>query len=234
MCFSVHEKATQMNYTTFCERVEHNTKILKKALKHKKSRISILTDLYTWDTAPGELHDSEIISNAFDILPAAYLGLLANTKKNGTDAFAVDSNNQITNYELKTATIRGADVWKTVRGTLYKGNRTTEYDKVNVRSALNASYKLWTSNNVNSKRIKTVLLVSDTDNNSINYFDAYELDGNTIFNYLIRTKSKNRTIKFGTFYNYGQRSDTVVPLEGIESWENNIRRSAPIKKNGYV
>lgn len=222
-----------MNYRTFRKRVSHNTRVLKEALDNNESRISILTKLYTWDSKPGELNDSEILANAFDLLPAAYLGLLASTKKTGFDAFSVSPNNQITNYELKTACRRGSDVWKTKSGTLYIGNRTTKQDKANIRSSFNASYTLQTLKNIQTKRVKTVLMVSDIDDHSINYFDAYELDGNTIINYLVRTKCKNRAIKFVTFYNNGCRAKTVVELEGFENWENRIRKNAPTKRIGF-
>lgn len=221
-----------MNYVTFQNKVAHNTIVLKEALNSNKSRMSVLSQLHTWDTGPGELHDNIIMSKAFDILPAAYLGLLANTKQNGFDAFAVLPNNNIINYELKTACRKGSEAWKTKEGTLYFGARTTKNDKVSIRSAFNASYSLQTFKNIQTKRVKTILMVSDLDDNSINYFDAYELDGNTIISYLTRTNCKNRTIKFGTFYNNGHRSETVVELEGFQNWENKIRENAPIKKIG--
>ena len=216
-----------MNHQTFCKRVNHNTKILKRAIAENRPIVSILGDLYTWTSKPGELHSSVIMRNAHDLIPSAYLGLLANVDNNGIDAFEVDSTNNIINYELKTAEIRSRTVWKGARGALYIGSLKTPKDKASVASFLTAKYVFSKNTNRTTKYMKTVLMVCDTDGQD-GYFDAYEMSGTPLINFL--NKKTNRIlIKLSAFMNQGKKAKTTVPLEGYHSWKNRISQTAPLK-----
>lgn len=219
------------NYRTFRRRVEHNTKVLKKALRRGQTLTNILDKLYTWTTKPGELHTSVILRNAHDIIPAAYLGLLVNIEPTGVDAFKMDSKNKCIQYELKTTEIRGKKIWQGVKGGLYIGNPMSKSKYSGITSDMTASYNCLSANTLHSKHIKTVLMVCDTDGTQDGYFDAWELEGNTIAKHLKHKFNRTSvTISLGTFMREGKRSNTVVKLEGFQNWKNRIKSMAPIIK----
>ncbi len=218
-----------MNYRTFRHRVNHNTKVLKTAIAEGRPIVSILGDLYTWCSKPGELHSSVIMRNAHDLIPAAYLGLLANMSKNGTDAFDVDKNNNVIHCELKTAEIRSRTIWKGKRGALYIGNLTTKQDKQQVSSMLTAKYKFSKNTNRSTKYMRTIFMVCDTDGPD-GYIDAYEMSGQPLINFLNKsTKSNVILIKLCAFMNQGKKAKTTVPLEGYNVWAKKIAETAPLK-----
>lgn len=220
-----------MSYREFKRRVNHNTKILKEALSKDEPLIGILSKLYTYTTKPDELHSSVIIRNAHDMLPAAYLGLLVNVHNNGVDAYEVTKSNEIVFYELKTSEIRSSLVWKGPRGGLNIGDHSDKNKTSAVTSYLSASYSFSTEQIINSKRMKTILLVCDTDGPD-GYFDAWELDGDTVVDYYINGRTGQVDIKFGSFMKNGRRSKTVVPLLGIEKWKEQVGARAPTRSIG--
>lgn len=220
-----------MSYSTFRRRVRHNTAVLRDALASGRSLITIIPELYTWTTAPGELHSSILIRNAHDMLPSAYLGLLPNIQSNGIDAFRVTADGQLIQYELKTAEICGDKVWKGPRGGLYLGDNRSKTTKIGVTSSLNASYNLRTIGNAATKRMRTVLMISDTSG-ADGYFDAWELDGDTIMDEYIGDRIGQLDIKLSSFMLHGRRASTVVPLRGFEDWKAEIAVRAPLKLTG--
>jgi hypothetical protein len=217
-----------MSYSTFRRRVRHNTAVLQEALDEGKPLITIISDLYTWTTAPGELHSSVLIRNAHDMLPSAYLGLLPNIQANGIDAFRVNNDGQLIEYELKTAEIRSSQIWKGPKGGLYTGDHRSKTTKSSVTSTLSAHYKFSTADNAATKRMKTVLLICDTDGPD-GYFDAWEMDGDVIMDSYIRDRIGKVDIKLGSFMLHGRRAKTVVPLKGFGAWKQEIERMAPLK-----
>lgn len=216
-----------MNYRTFRACVNHNTKVLKLAIAEGRPIVSILGDLYTWTSKPGELHSSVIMRNAHDLIPAAYLGLLANVNNTGTDAFEVDKNNTIIHCELKTSEIRSRTIWKGSRDALYIGSLSTPKDKASVASFLSAKYAFSKNTNRTTKYMKTILMVCDTDGPD-GYFDAYEMSGSPLIKFLNK-KSNRILIKFSAFMNQGTKAKTTVPLEGYHNWRNRIAQTAPLK-----
>jgi hypothetical protein len=208
-----------MNYKEFQRRVDHNTQILKSALESKEPILSILPKIYTYDTKPGELNSSALLRKGHDMLPAAYLGLLANTSRVGADAFKVLGNNHKIKYELKTSEINSDLIWAGALGGLYLGSpgRTT---KISLTSALAAQYTLDTEDIIESKNLNTVLMISDSKKDG--YITAYELDGETIISYINRTSNKTRDIKLCTFQKHGWNAQTVIPLMGFEQWKKSI------------
>jgi hypothetical protein len=215
-----------MSYSTFRRRVRHNTAVLRDALAQGKPLISIVSELYTWTTGPGELHSSVLIRNAHDMLPAAYLGLLPNIQPNGIDAYQVTADGQRMEYELKTAEIRGDQVWQGPNGGLYLGDHTAKNKRIAVTSSLNAKYNLHTAGNAETKRMRTVLLICDTSGPD-GYFDAWELDGDTIMQEHIRDRIGTIQIKLGSFMLRGRRAKTVVLLRGFDDWRAEIAARAP-------
>jgi hypothetical protein len=218
------------SYRTFRRRVAHNTRVLKNALRKGKSLVTIIDQLYTWTTKPGELHSSVLIRNAHDIIPAAYLGLLVNVNATGIDAFKMNIKNQRIDYELKTAEIRGNKIWQGIKGGLYIGNSVSRDKFSGITSQMTASYNFSTKNIINSKHIKTVLMVCDTSGRD-GYFDAWELDGSLIAKFL-KPKLGNVTISLGTFMREGKQAKTVVDMEGFSNWRQRIADIAPVKLVG--
>lgn len=218
----------KMSRREFARRVNHNTRILKAALATKESLINILPKLYTYTTEPGKLHSSVIIRNAHDMLPAAYLGLLVNVHNNGVDAYEVDKNGVLIFYELKTSEVPSDLIWKGAQGGLYLGNSAKKSQTVGLTSHLHASYQFTTEAIINSKRMRTILMVCDT-NGEDGYFDAWELDGDIVVDHYIKGRTGNITIKLGSFMKNGHRATTVVPLRGFEDWREEVAAKAPRK-----
>lgn len=215
-----------MSYRTFRRRVAHNTSVLKTAIANGDALITILPKLYTWTSKPGELHSSVLVRNAHDMLPAAYLGLLVNIDANGIDAYSVKYDGTVVYYELKTSEIRSSKIWQGPQGGLYIGVPGNKNKYSGVTSAMGARYGDLTENVLESKRMKTILLVCDTDG-SDGYFDAFELAPDTIMD-KINGRVGSVHIKLGSFINSGVRAKTVVNVEGFENWRNRIRNSAPV------
>lgn len=214
-----------MSYRTFRRRVAHNTKILKEAIARDEALINILPKLYTWTTKPGELHSSVIVRNAHDMLPAAYLGLLVNIDANGIDAYSVKTDGTVVYYELKTSEIRSSKIWKGPQGGLYIGNPANKNLYKGITSAMSAMYSALSEKVLESKRMKTILLVCDTDG-SDGYFDAFELEADVIMD-KICNRIGSVKIPLGSFINSGARAKTVVEVEGFDNWRNRIRNAAP-------
>jgi hypothetical protein len=216
-----------MSYSTFRRRVRHNTEVLRTALAKGKPLITIVPDLYTWTTVPGELHSSVLIRNAHDMLPAAYLGLLPSIQANGIDAFKILSSGELLEYELKTAEIRSDQVWKGVRGGLYIGNHINKSLFKGVTSALNAKYNFHSEENLQSKRMRTVLMICDTSGND-GYFDAWEMAGDDVMDY-INGRVGQVQIMLGGFMRLGKRANTVVSLKGFDAWKSEVEIKAPVR-----
>jgi hypothetical protein len=209
-----------MNHSEFSRRVSHNTKVLKETIKAKKPVIDILSKIYTFDTEPGELNSAILLRKGHDMLPATYLGLLANTKRVGADAFKFQRNNCKVSYELKTSEVNSKLIWKGVRGGLYLGLPGNTQRSATLTSSLSAQYTLDTQNIIASKNINTVLMISDS--NKDGYVAAYALDGETVVEYINRTSCKNREVKLCTFQAYGKEIETVIPLIGFDAWKQSI------------
>lgn len=222
------EIGCDMKYGAFRRRIRHNTAVLKKALDQREKLITILPNLYTMTTGPGELHSSVMIRNAHDILPSAFIGALASINANGTDAYQITPNDEEIQIELKTSEIDSRKVWKGVRGGLYTGKCNSKASKVAVTSHLNASYQFDSEAIKNEKRVKTVLIVCDTASEIDTYFDAWEIDGNILVDEYLHNKT-TAAIKLGSFMLHGKRAKTVVDLEGIDTWKKRVGANAPIK-----
>lgn len=215
-----------LSYKEFRRRVNHNTNVLQLALANGENLIHILPRLYTMTSKPHELNSSILIRNAHDMLPAAYYGALANLNNNGADAFMVKPDHEHIKIEFKTSEIDSRKVWQGIRGGLYTGKANTKASRTTITSALVASYCLHTESIKQAKKIKTVLMISDTAADG--YFDAWEMDGETVVKGYLHDKSFNATIKLGSFMKNGKRAKTVVPLIGLEAWSDKVREHAPV------
>lgn len=219
-----------MKYREFQKRVKNNTQVLKQALEDKKPLVSILPELATFNSLPGKLHTSVILRKAHDILPAAYLGLLANIESNGTDAFKVLKDNTVVPYELKTSEIDSTKIWRGEHDGLYIGQNSIVKNNASIRSRLRAHYKKMSPATLLSKKMHTILLVSDISGCD-GYFAAYEMEPDVILKeYLTKiekSEASNFSIKMGGFLKFGRPAKTVVPLTGYLEWEENVRKIAP-------
>lgn len=218
-----------MKFEEFNTRVEHNTQVLRNALDNNQNLVSIADKLYTWDNAPGELHFSILMRNLHDIIPCAYLGALANTKRNGVDGFVVKPNEKVECLEVKTSEIASTKVWKGEKGGLNTGVGKGRYQRTALTSACAAKYVCHTKSNLISKNMRTILFIADTDNlictNS--YIDAWELCGKAVMQYLQLSENKKRSIKFGSFLLRGFKAKTTVPLVGFDAFKAKLQEVAP-------
>ena len=216
-----------MDYITYEARTVYNTLVLKNALERDIPLTAILHELYTWDSEPGETHFHVLMRNAHDIIPAAFLGVLASTNNNGVDAYSIDEDGKVTEIEIKTSEIDSSNIWKGREGGLYVGLQNNTDRRAAITSRMAASYTCHSDANKLSKNMRTVFMITDT-NDSHTYIDAWELDGAAVMEYLHLSKNKYRSIKFGSFRKNGRRSETVVPLESFDNWKERI--SANVKE----
>tara|TARA_B110000503_G_scaffold134602_1_gene213863 strand:- start:1458 stop:2162 length:705 start_codon:yes stop_codon:yes gene_type:complete len=229
-----------MDYKEFTKRVKHNTRILKHALDNDTNLVTIVSQFYTWQSAPGELHFSVLMRNLHDIIPSVFLGALANLDNNGIDSFIVNADNTVEHLEMKTSEIASKKVWKGALGGLCVGIGAGRTQRQAITSALSASYNCHTHENLLSKNMRTVLFITDTDNlvTSNTYIDAWELSGEAVIEYLQLSTVKKRDIKFSSFMKNGFKAKTVVPLVGFEKLKKTLEKSSLnrnqwLKNNGY-
>ena len=215
-----------MEKIEFDRRVAHNTSVLLEALNNDVPLTAILHRVYTWKYAPGELHFNILLRNGFDIIPSLFLGVLANCDANGIDAHEVLNNGEIVDIEIKTSEVRTSRLWAGAQGGLYSGLQNTKTRRVALTSGLAAAYQCYSSENKLSKNMRTVFMITDTDELNT-YIDAYEMEGDTVMKYLFLSNCKNRSIKLGSFMKEGHQSSTVVPLEGFDNWKRRIRNKVP-------
>lgn len=218
-----------MNKAEFDQRVKHNTKVLKKALKNNQSLITTLDKIYTWTSKPGELHFNVLLRNGYDMIPSLFLGALANINANGIDCYRVLNNNDIEHLEIKTSEINSLSIWKGPKGGLFVGKGYKETQRSAITSKLQASYAFHTKENIDTKNMRTVLFICDT-NNSNTFIDAWEMSGNDVLNYLKLSDNRYRSIKFSSFMKVGKQTKTVVKLEGFDKFKKRIEKVVPSKE----
>jgi len=230
-----------MDYQEFKRRVDYNTNVLQNALTDNIPLTMIASEVYTWNNAPGETNFSILMRNMHDIIPSVFLGALASLDNNGIDAYIVQPDNTLEELEIKTSEVASKRVWRGARGGLYTGIGQGKTQKAALTSGLQASYTLHTWENLQSKNMRTVLMVVDTDEMLVknSYIDAWELTGDAVVEYLGRSNVKQRTIKLGSFMMQGRQSETVVPLMGFEKFRDQLERHAPFRdtwliENGYL
>ena len=227
-----------IDYKTFTKLTRFNTALLKQAIKNGTPLTDILSSLKTLSsvTKKEPLHNSIIMRKAFDLLPAAYLGLLAYTKPNGPDAIRVMPDGEIIDYELKTSEINSKSLWQSAGGTVYRGAVNNKDYRASLKANFGATYKLYTSGMVNSKNMRTVLMCADVAGKD-GYFDAWELSGDQIVDRLqtdMWGNSKDPTtqaktkISLNTFHNFGTPAETVIRLKGYDKWLSEILGNLPV------
>ena len=216
-----------MTYDEFTDAVAYNKRMLEQVLAHGKNLTEVLHLLRFWNANPSP-HWTQLCMNAFDLIPSAYLGLLADISRQGTDAYRVLPDGSVEKYELKIGTIKGDCVWKGPKGGLYVGE-PIENRYSSVTSKLTATYTIHSVSNIDRKRIKTILLISD-ESEADGFIDAWEMDGNTIVDQYLKERKGTLDIKLGSFMKHGKRADTLIPLEGFDAWSDRIRELAPMHR----
>jgi hypothetical protein len=216
-----------MTYDEFNDAVAYNKRMLEHVLKNGKSLTEVLHLLKFWNANPSP-HWTQLCLNSFDLISAAYLGLLADINRQGTDAYRVLPTGSVEKYELKTGSIKGDCIWKGPRGGLYVGE-PVKNKYAAITSKLSASYAIHTTENINSKRMRTVLLITD-EADPDGFIDAWEMDGDIVVDNYIKNRKGNLTIKLGSFMKHGKRAETVIPLEGFDAWSDRIRKLAPMQR----
>jgi hypothetical protein len=210
-----------MNYEEFKIKVSYNTERLKETIANNGCLTTLLSQVYTINHAPGECHSSVLMRNSHDIIPSLYLGALASTNNNGTDAYIVKEDDSIEGIEIKTSEFDSQKVWKGPQGGLCIGlsNEKNRYSALTSKVA--AAYDLKTQEILKTKCMRTVMMITDTSGPNT-YLDAWEIDGRTAIELLSRTTCNTRNIKFGSFLKYGQPAKTTVPLIGFQAYKQHL------------
>ena len=215
-----------MDYNTFASLVDHNTAMLKQTLaKQDASLLELPPRMYAWNQARGG-HFQVLGGKVFDFIPSAFLGLLPSTEKTGTDAYKVLPDGTVVPFELKTTMVAGDMVWQTKSGSLKIG-KPVKNGYAELASRLSAAYSVTDPSKIHRKNMQTILLISDVSEGDT-YIDAWQMDGNKVVEYINgRTKCD---IKLSSFMLHGSRAETVVPLEGYDSWKARLSVLAPVHK----
>ena len=210
-----------MNLTTkqITDRIDYNTRLVLNAINSGQSVFCILPFVKVVDY-DNLLHGNKIIRNINDIIPAIMLGLLPAVARHGYDAVGVEDG-EIIEYELKISSFNTQQVWSGSRGALYIGLENTPARRVRLASYLCGSFNINSDACRESKNRRTILLVANESLPPEEVFvDAYELSGSVVMEYLNKSLNSTRTIKLGTFLNYGNPRTGIVPFIG---WHRHYR-----------
>lgn len=216
-----------MDYKEFKYRVTYNSAVIKDALYKNEKIVTVIDNLYTFDSKPKELSSLTLVRKAYDIIPACYIGALASVKSNGTDAYIVDEENNIEHLEIKTSEVVGEQIWQGPKGGIRVGVNTGN----DLKTALGANYTIQTQKIVESKKMRTVLMIAD--NRFEGFVDSYEIDSNNTGN-LIQEKMKLKqsfSIGFHEFLKHGKQSQSMIPMMGYYNWIDIIKKTAPVCAN---
>lgn len=216
-----------MDYREFKYRVTYNSSVIKEALDKNEKIVTVLDNLYTFDSKPKELSSLTLVRKAYDIIPACYIGALASIKSNGTDAYIVDKENNIEHLEIKTSEVIGDQIWQGPKGGIRVGANSGS----DLKSALGANYTIQTEKIVESKKMRTVLMIAD--NRFEGFIDSFEIEPSNIGN-LIEGKMKLKqsfSIGLHEFLRHGKPAESMIPMMGYYNWIDIIRKTAPVCHN---
>lgn len=222
------------------KRVEYNTKIAQSYYEKEGATglISMLPYLYAFDGKTSELHIAFLIKNAYDIIPSVLLGYLPCVTNHGADGIALVGN-KFVELEYKWATTNTENNWTTDlrKKVIYRGLANTKTRRQCFRSSIQGAFQVHSDACIESKRRRTILLVSDSSVPDCIFVDAFELDGDTTHKYISGTNcygrertTKFRNIKVATFLNQGRSVKHRSFLDdGIrfEDYENLLLENLP-------
>jgi hypothetical protein len=217
-----------MDQSLYFEYTTENQEILADMLE---TGFYDLSRLHIFETVKTVRPLSFYLHKGFDLIAAAAAGCLIYPTRTGADAAYVDPDNTadgFTDVELKFAEVDQNKIFQSWKNTLYVAKDIEHARHKNTRSSLRssieASYKLHSLANRQSKNMPTILVAFDRTANEI--IDVYKLDGETVMKYLNRSEKANRTIKLSAFVEHG----TQVPCDlsyGLQSWEMKMQYIAP-------
>lgn len=216
-----------MDYKEFNYRVTYNSAVIKEALYQNKKIVTVLDDLYTFDSKPKELSSLTLVRKAYDIIPACYIGALASIKSNGTDAFIVDQDNNVEHLEIKTSEVAGDQIWQGPKGGIRVGANSGS----DLKSALGANYTIQTERIIDSKKMRTVLMIAD--NRFEGFIDSFEIEPENIGNLITEKMTLKQSFSIGLheFLRHGKPSTSTIPMMGYNNWIDIIRKTAPVCHN---
>lgn len=222
----------KMDYPEFQRRVLYNTKVLVNGIIAGTNLLELASRVYTWHYAPGELHFSVLQRKSHDIIPSLFLGLLAQVDVTGVDANEMLPDGSIVDVEIKTSEINSREIWAgpgrwstDPNPGLYTGIQNIQGRRTAITSRLCGAYHCNSDSCKSSKNMRTVLMIADTAGEN-SYVDGFELDGDTVMDYLNRSDCASRTIKLASFLKAGKPCKTVWPLETFPIWKSRIAAKA--------
>ena len=208
---------------------EQNQQILKDMLT---TGIYDLSRLHIFETVKTVRPMSFYLHKGFDLIAAAASGCLIYPTRTGADAAYIDPADPSIGYmdvELKFAEVDQNRVFQSRQSTLYvaKDIESARYKNTrsSLRSDIQASYKLHSYTNKQSKNMPTILVAFDRTANEI--IDVFKLDGEIVMNYLNRSEKSYRSIKLSSFVENGTKIPTCLS-HGLESWEMKMKKTRPI------
>lgn len=217
----------------YIRRKNENT---REMLRQNSIQSFDITKFHGIDAVKGSVRPIKLIKKSHDIYAAIILGFLPYLiEHTGADAVKL-SNNEFEDVELKTcyAHISPSRAFKTKKGTIYFTKDVSLWDewvdqnKTSVaESHFNAVFNV--RYNLSSKNRPTYLICVDADSGEI--ICIYELDGNTVVEYLKTSKD----IKLGTFISRGRAvMDSMMPLTGWLAWCDRVSANLLVKRTSTI
>lgn len=209
-----NNKKYTMPYSEYVDKVEHNTEILKNAVKNELNLTSLIDKFHTYDHKPGELHWSLLAPKWADIIPAVFLGHLAITgNHNGADGirFCHDKNEYI-ETEYKINTVRSERIAIGPKGGMQVPLSNKNTAPTGITSYISAKFDIHSVSNLDTKNRETYLCLTDVDNKKNHFIDIWKLSGEDALTSLKESDKKSRIISLAKFINLGSTVETLVPL----------------------
>ena len=208
-----NNKKYTMLYSEYIDKVEHNTEILRNAIKNNININSLIGQFHTYDHKPGELHWSLLAPKWADIIPAAFLGHLAITgNHNGADGIRFcQDNNEYIETEYKINTVRSEKIIIGPKGGMQVPSNNKNTTPTGITSYISAKFDIHSASNLVTKNRETYLCLTDVDNTEKHFIDFWKLSGEDALAALRESDKKSRIISLAKFINLGNTVDSLVP-----------------------
>jgi hypothetical protein len=216
----------KVSYSEYVEKTEYNSEVLKRIVKNNEPLNLLLTQVYTYDNNPGDIHWSLLQPKWADIIPATFLGHLAITNdNNGADGMRYcNNNNSFAETEYKICTVRSSNINVGPKGGLNIPSSNKSTYPTGISSAISAAYCIHSNENLDTKNRETYLCLTDVNNKDFHFIDFWRLSGEVALASLQESDKKQRMISLAKFINYGETIEAVVPTYSWQLFELDQKR----------
>lgn len=227
-----------ISHDEYIKRTSYNKKLLENIIKKGDKIERLLTEAYTYDSEPGEIHWSLLHPKWADIIPSVFLGQLAIVQNNnGADGISYcKTSNTFIETEYKICTVRSSKIEIGPKGGLNIPSSNRAITPTGITSAISAAYSIHSDHNLDTKNRETYFCLTDVDNKKNHFVDIWKMSGDVALSALKESTKKQRSISLAKFINYGEKADIIVPSYTWELFVLDQKRKKhpnPIKRKKY-